>query len=133
MAEMLSFNPYAATIDVSIELPLITMQVVLCFGPFNSIEKAEEWTGEVERLHRGIEVKEATICGDVFDATGFPTGAFIRSFIQGTDVIQVDQKARKEGNLIPINTSEIDARDMHIYALRAFEEATNMAFMAIGL
>jgi len=68
MAELLSLKPYAATMEVSLELPLITMQVVLCFGPFNSLEKAEEWTGEVERLHRGIETEEVSKSGEVFDA-----------------------------------------------------------------
>ncbi|OGZ06354.1 MAG: hypothetical protein A2845_00970 [Candidatus Lloydbacteria bacterium RIFCSPHIGHO2_01_FULL_49_22] len=133
MAELLSLKPYAATMEVSLELPLITMQVVLCFGPFNSLEKAEEWTGEVERLHRGIETEEVSKSGEVFDATGLPTGAFVRSYVHGTDIIQVGQSARKQGNLIPVNTPEVDARDLHIYALRAIEEATNMAFMALGL
>lgn len=132
MAELLSLKPYSATIEVSLELPLITMQVLLCFGPFNSLEKAEEWTGEVERLHRVIETEEVSQGGEVFDATGIPTGAFVLSYVHGTDIIQIGHSARKPGNLIPVSTAETDARDLHIYALRAIEDAIQMAFMAVG-
>ena len=128
---LVALRPYVVTIDVSVELPLISMEVTLCFGPFNALVAAEHWAGDVERLHKDITAREDQLSNDIFDETGLPTQAFIRSQIHGIDIIQSDQNTRKPGMLIPVNTAEVDSRDMHLYALAAFQEAINFAFTIV--
>ncbi|GEM_PF-4623329 len=127
-ANLFALCPYVVTADVSVELPLISMEVTLCFGPFNTLIAAEKWAGDVERLHKDIIAREDQTSNEIFDEIGIPTQGFIRSHIYGMDIVQSDQNARKPGMLIPVNTPDTDSRDMHLYALAAFQQAIHMAF-----
>lgn len=55
------------------ELYLITMEVTLCFGPFNSLEAADEWRLALEREHKVIEEREGFHEVEAFGLAGFPT------------------------------------------------------------
>lgn len=122
-ATVLSLLPFMVSIDVRVELALITMNTTLCFGPFNSQESADEWAGEVHRLHKDIERREEAEASGVMSALGIPTAEFVRAYVTLPDTIQVGKSGREVGNLIPVHTPEIDARDMRIYALYAFAGA----------
>ncbi len=122
---VVSFLPFMVTIDVRVELALMTMNTTLCFGPFNTQESADSWSGEVHRLHKDVERREDTIADSVSDELGIPTAEFIRAYVTLPDSFQVGKDAREDGNLIPTHAPEIDARDMRIYALRAFASAVD--------
>lgn len=122
-SKVLSLVPFLAIIDVTVEVPLVSATLTLCFGPFNSREDGEGWAAEVELLHRHVEKQETQCAGEVLSEMGFPTGAFVRSYISVPDVILGGVEARKPGALIPISTPEVIARDMHLYALQALQEA----------
>lgn len=124
---VLSFCPYVAMLDVTVELHLVTMEITLCFGPFNAECDARKWLDEVERVHKVIEGSEAEEDEDALDATGLPTAPFIRSYVHGSDIIIADQHARKPGELIPPGTPEHDARMLCVYALYGLEQAVGDA------
>ncbi len=127
-SNIVSLNPYVVTVDVSLELHLITMEVTLCFGPFNSAEEAEEWCLTFEREHKVIEGREAHEDVEALKQSGIPTKPFLRAYVHGADIVQAGAEMRTNGGLIPQNTPIVDAHRVHVYALHAFQEAVNAAF-----
>ena len=130
MAEstVVALRPYVVTVDVTTELYLITMDVTLCFGPFNSVEEAEEWCLTFEREHKMIEGREAHEDIEAIAAMGIPTKPFLRAYVHGADIVQAGPEVRVKGALIPQNAPVVDAHQIHVYALHAFHEAVNAAF-----
>ena len=120
-ASVLAFRPYVIMLDVGVELPLMTMQAVLAFGPFNSLKMAEVWASEVERLHKAIESKESECATAIAEDVGLPTGAFIRAYVSSVDIVQAPTSMRTTYGIIRPTTPEEDAREMHIYALKSFQ------------
>lgn len=127
-SNVLSLQPYVATVDVSLELSLITMEVTLCFGPFNSAEAAEEWCGALEREHKTIEGRQDGEDLEAIAATGIPTKPYLRAYVHGVDIIQPSLDARTRGGLIAPKDAVVDAHQIHVYALYAFQEAVSAAF-----
>ncbi|HEY9585208.1 MAG: hypothetical protein A3D65_02365 [Candidatus Lloydbacteria bacterium RIFCSPHIGHO2_02_FULL_50_13] len=130
MAEstVVALRPYVVTVDVTTELYLITMDVTLCFGPFNTLEAANEWSLVLEREHKLIEVREAKEDTEAFGECGISTKPFFRAYVCGTDVIQVGADVRTKGGLILPSAAVIDAHQIRVYALRAHQEAITAAF-----
>lgn len=125
---VVALQPYVVTVDVSLELQLITMEVTLCFGPFNSIEGAEEWCRTLEREHKVIEGHEGGEDVEAIAGTGLSTKPFLRAYVHGADIIQAGAEMRAKGALIPQNDPRVDAHQIHVYALHAFQEAVSAAF-----
>ncbi len=128
-ATVFSLRPYVAMLDICIELPLVTMQTVLAFGPFNTLQSAQDWASEVERIHRQIEIASQNVDDSVatFMLVGFTTRAFVGARISNVDIIQTDTNGRHSRGLILPRTAREDAEEMHVHALRAFEGAIAQA------
>ena len=122
-ATVLSLRQYVAMLDICIELPLVTMQTVLAFGPFNALLTAQNWASEVERIHRQIEIESQSVDDSVatFMLMGFTTQAFIDVRISNVDIVQTDMSGRNSQGLIHPSVAKEDAEGMHIHALKAFE------------
>ena len=120
-------RPYVVTADVSLELYLITMEVTLCFGPFNSSLAAREWCGTLEQEHWSIEAREELEDEQAEEASGILTKPFLRAYLHAVDIIQADAGMRAKGELIPPKDPIVDAHQIHVYALAAFQEAITAA------
>lgn len=128
-ATILSLRPYVAMLDICVDLPLVTMQTVLAFGPFNTLTSALDWGNEVHHLHKEIESEAEKMDAslETFLLVGLTTRAFIDVRISTVDVLQTDKAGRHSRGLIPQSTAKEDAERMHMHALTAFEGAVAQA------
>ncbi|OGZ06519.1 MAG: hypothetical protein A2942_04900 [Candidatus Lloydbacteria bacterium RIFCSPLOWO2_01_FULL_50_20] len=125
---IVALQPYVVALDVAVEVPLVNMEVTLCFGPFDSLAAADEWRDRLEKEHDLIEIAEAVENADPFAQEEFPERQFLRAHVQGADVFQVEGRMRARGELIPPKTPVEDAHRIHVYALYALQEAVTAAF-----
>ena len=120
-------HPYAVAIDVCVELHLVSMEITLCFGPFNTHEAANKWCSAFEKEHKQIEGREVAEDAQAEKKTGVPTQPFLRTYVYGAGSFQAEGKARAKGELIPPKTPAVDAHQIHVYALCALQEAITAA------
>ncbi len=133
MAEsnVISLAPFVVTVDVLLELYLITMEITLCFGPFNSKEAAFEWSNVFEQEHKEIEVQE-DLQEHRDEEMGLSSMSYVRAFVHGVDIIQGEVEAREKGVLIVPNQPIVDAHQVHLYALQGFQAAITDALEYIN-
>ena len=130
MAEgnVVAFRPFIVLVDVSLELCLITMEITLCFGPFNSKEAAEEWVNVFEVEHHEIEAREAREDEKNNELVVLTTEPYLRAHVHGVDIIQPERGGHDKDALISPSAPIVDAHQVHIYALQGLREAINYTF-----
>ena len=126
--KLIALRPFVVTADVVVELRLITMTCTLCFGPFNRREDADEWRAAFEQEHLQVKAKEGLegIYAD-WQSRSLPQ-PYLTASLRGVDVIQAGAEAREKGALIPPSNPVVTAHQIHVCALRAFQEAITAAF-----
>jgi hypothetical protein len=122
-AQVIAIKPYIASVPVCVELLLVTMEITLCFGPFNSHEEGKHWVAAFELARADIEAVNAiAIEGTFVDAT-LSTRPFVDAYTYVCDVLEAGPDARKPDAVIPSGDPQTTAKHIRIFALRALEEA----------
>lgn len=124
---VVSFKPYIVAVPVCVELFLITMEVTLSFGPFNSHEEGRQWSVRFEHARAEIEAAEGVTIEGVFAGAKLPTRPFIDAHTYTVDVVEAGPEARRHQGVIPAGDPAETAKSVRLYALKALEEAVAFA------
>ena len=122
-ATVVSLVPFIATVPVCVELLLVTMEVTLCFGPFNSHEEGKNWVSQFELIRAELEAEDPITVEGVFAGAELSTRPFVDAHTYVCDVLEAGREARRADGVIPHGDPTIAAKNIHIYALRALSDA----------
>lgn len=118
-----SLRPFAAVLNVGVELTMISMSAWIGFGPFDTKKDARVWLLALLDAHTVFTdgnpaCEQITQCPPTDDET-----FFVKCSIEETDVNQLHTSFRTKGALIPPKSPADTAGRIHEYALRACGEA----------
>lgn len=121
---VVSMKPFIVTVPACVELLLITMEVRLVFGPFNSYEDGRQWAIRFEAKRTEIEAASDITIEGVFVAD-LTTAPFVDVHTYTCDVVEAGPDARKPDAVIPSGDPTLAATNVGIYAMRALYEAVS--------
>lgn len=120
-------DTFAASIDVSVAIPLSNASIWLNFGPFDSRHAAEEWLRVLQDVHRLLEEPNPYRLSAPSSSSAVSEEEFMVScFIGDTDTPKVDGSFRAKGALIPPGSPTDVAGELCKYALQALSESIDV-------
>lgn len=110
-------NPVVVELDVVVEVPLLFLNVTLCFKTFTSENDADNWLTQLHRAHNKFLAEEAVNILRMNHELGEIISPFIVTTILNATILGARDEIQRAKMTIQTRTPVIDARNMHLHAL----------------
>lgn len=123
---VVSLNGSVVCVDIYVELVLVTLNVNLAFGPFNSITDAQMWADALEQVHAKKQLITSTHEeGLLLNGNGMPLRPYLDVHMSVCLIAENKHARRLAKHLVSPDAPEQVEPMLAEYAVRAANEATS--------
>ena len=115
-SNVVQMNPVVVELDVVVEVPLLFLNVTLCFKTFTSENDADNWIIQLHHAHTKLLAEKAANIERMSQELGKPISPLAVTTILNATILGATREIQRAKMTIQTRTPAIDARNMHVYA-----------------